>query len=95
LEAIKPFGSLLASFFFKYWSLLTEGQRREVLQLKRKGYMENELFPPHPLGRLPAVIYNTSPRGGQSTSLANLFHQKNEPPHLFCTWEEDEHPNKM
>jgi hypothetical protein len=44
-----------------------------------------------PCGRSSCpVIYNISARGDQSTSLANLlvFTQKNELPHLFCTWEE-------
>jgi hypothetical protein len=41
------------------------------------------------------VIYNISLRGGQSTSLANLFGEKNELPCLFCTWEDETHPHKV
>jgi hypothetical protein len=43
-----------------------------------------------PCGRSSCpVIYNITARGDQSTSLANLFTQKNELPHLFCKWEEE------
>jgi hypothetical protein len=34
-------------------------------------------------------MYNISAIGDQSTSQANLLTQKNELPHLFCTWEEE------
>jgi hypothetical protein len=79
LEAIKPSSSLLASFTSSSDIRVLCLKVRDGIVLKFKKARGKILCFPMPLKFTSCyVIYNISHRGGQSTSLANLFCQENE-----------------